>query len=337
MTPSTLELENGLRKAAVLLTSLPTDTAAGLLSRLSPRQVEAISIEIARLGSISGEERNTVIQQFAAANPSDQAMQLGGLDKATDLVRFALGDRAESMIEHLRFSVEEAPFSFLKDVDSQNLFTFIVDEHPQTIAVIVSHLPAQKAAAILAGLSPERQISVIHRIATMEVTNPEIIQEVQAGLSRRMANLMGQSFDAAGGVAKAAEILNVTDRSTERTLMDGLAQEDAELVEDIRRRMFVFEDVGKLSDRDIQQILKNVESSQWAMALKGASDQLKQKVFGNMSKRAATVLMEEMDYLGPVRLSSVEEVQQQIVNVVRKLEEAGTLTLQAADADEFVA
>ena len=226
------------------------------------------------------------------------------------------------------------PFGFLRQVDSQNLLTFIADEHPQTIALILSHLPPSYGAEVLSGLPAERQLAVVRRIATMGQTSPEIIREVERGLEQRMSSLMSQSFENAGGVATVAEVLNVTDRATERSLLENLAQEDPELVEEIRRLMFVFEDIAKFHDKDIQTVLKNVENSQWAMALKGASEVLKTKIMGNMSQRARDLLQEEIEFLGAVRLSQVEQVQQQIVDIVRRLEDAGELDLHADEAEE---
>jgi len=191
-----------------------------------------------------------------------------------------------------------------------------------------------QASAVISGLPSERQMSVVRRIATMGQTSPEIIHEVEKGLEHRMSSVMSQQFENAGGVAAVAEILNVIDRATERSLLENLAQEDPDLVEEIRRLMFVFEDITKFSDRDIQTILKNVESSQWAMAMKGASEELKQKVLNNMSKRAAALLQEEMEYLGPVRASNVEQVQQQIVDIIRRLEDAGDITVHANEEEE---
>jgi flagellar motor switch protein FliG len=212
--------------------------------------------------------------------------------------------------------------------------TFIIDEHPQTIALILCHVPPAQAADIISGLPADRQMSVIRRVATMAQTSPEIIDEVEKGLEHRMSSVMSQQFENAGGVAAVAEILNVIDRATERSLLENLAQEAPDLVEEIRRLMFVFEDIGKLGNREIQTLLKNVESSQWAMALKGASEDLKEKVLKNMSKRAADLLREEMEYLGPVRLSNVEQMQQQIVDVVRRLEDAGEITTHSDEEEE---
>jgi flagellar motor switch protein FliG len=323
-----------VRRAAVLLMSLPEEEAAKVLSKLTSKQVEAVSIEIAKLGDITGEEQQSVINDFADSTPTSLGGGKGGLDIARSLVERALGKNAGNTFDNVRQQIEALPFGFLQKVDSQNLLTFIIDEHPQTIALILSHLPAAQAADILGGLSSDRQLAVIRRVATMGQTNPEIIQEVEKGLERRMSSVMSQQFEKAGGVPTVAEILNITDRTTERTLLENLAQEDPDLVEEIRRLMFVFEDLTKFSDKDIQTVLKNIETSQWAMALKGASELLKQKVLGNMSQRAADMLREEMEYLGPVRLSNVEQTQQQIVDVVRRLEDSAEITMDALDADE---
>jgi flagellar motor switch protein FliG len=314
--------------------SLPQDDAAMLLSKLDARQVEAVSIEIARIGGTSMDERETVIREFAEANPASMMVEGGGLELAKSLVERALGSNASSTLDNVRQSIEAMPFGFLQKVDSQNLLTFILDEHPQTIALILSHLRPAQAADIIRGLPPDRQLAVTRRVATMGQTNPEIIQEVERGLESRMASVMSQQFKNAGGVASVAEILNVSDRSTERQLLENLAQEDPELVEEIRRLMFVFEDISKLSNKDIQSILKNVEISQWAMALKGASGELREKILSNMSSRAADLLREEIDFLGQVKLSDVEQTQQGIVDIVRRLEDAGELDLHPDEASE---
>lgn len=326
-----------LRKAAVLLMSLPQDDAAKVLSKLPPKQVELVSVEIAKIGLVSGEEQETAIKDFAEASPSAIGAGSGGLDLAKNLVERALGKNAGSTIESVRQQIEAMPFGFLQKVDSQNLLTFIMDEHPQTIALILSHLQASQAADIISGLPSDRQLAVVRRIATMGQTNPEIIHEVEKGLEHRMSSVMSQQFENAGGVEAVAEILNVTDRATERSLLENLAQEDPDLVEEIRRLMFVFEDIAKFSAKDVQTLLKNVENSQLAMALKGASEDLKQKILGNMSVRAADLLREEMEYLGPVRLSAVEQVQQQIVDVIRRLEDAGEITVSTGEeVEEFI-
>lgn len=325
---------NDMRKAAVLLMSLPEEEAAKLLGKLTPKQVELVTIEIAKIGAVTGEEQEAAIKEFADINPNSVSGGMGGFDLAKNLVERALGKNATGTMENVRQQIEAMPFGFLQKVDSQHLLTFIMDEHPQTIALILSHLPPAKGAEIISGLPSDRQLAVIRRVAHMGQTNPEIIHEVEKGLEIRMSSVMSQQFETAGGVESVAEILNVTDRATERGLLENLAQEDPDLVEEIRRLMFVFEDICKFASKDIQTVLKNVESSQWAMALKTASEELKQKILGNMSTRAAEMLREEMDYLGPVKRSAVEQVQQQIVDVVRRLEDSGEITVAAGDEVE---
>jgi len=322
-----------IRSAAVLLMTLPEDSAGELMAKLEPKQVEQVSIEIARSRSIAAEEQERVILEFTQANPALSGSG-GGLELAKSLIQKALGSNAAAVLSSMRQSIEAVPFGFLRNVDSQNLLTYIIDEHPQTIALIMSHLPASIGAEILAGLPDARRLSVVRRIATMGRTNPDIIREVEKGLERRMSSVMSQSFENAGGVQAVAEMLNVSDRATERSLMESLAAEDAELVDEIRRLMFVFEDVARFTDKDIQAVLKNVETSQWAMALKGASDALKEKVLKNMSERAAQTLREEMEYLGPAKRSVVETKQQEIVDVIRKLEDGGEIDLNGMNENE---
>ena len=326
-----------LEKAAIMLASLPQDDAITLLQRLDDVQAKAVAIEMAGLGRISADVQKQVFAEFETADPNAFGGEQGGRDKAMTLLTKAKSD-SKKMLDDVKQSIEALPFGFLRRIDPQNMMTFIMDEHPQTIALILSHLPPPYGAEIIAALPADRQLAVIRRIANMGQTSPAVIAEVEQGLESRMDSLMSQSYENAGGVPSVAEILNVTERATERTLLDSLAQEDPELVEEIRRLMFVFDDVCRLSDKDIQSVLKNVESAQWALALKGAKEELKDKVLGNMSKRAADMLLEEMDYLGPVRLSDVEAMQQQIVDVIRKLEDAGEITVGGAgdEEEEFI-
>ena len=325
---------SNIRKAAIVLMSLPQEEAAAILSRVDPKVVELVSIEIAKIGRFTSEEQEQAILQFAESNPHALGGSSGGLDVARSLLERALGKNAQSAVENVQHSVEALPFGFLKRVDPQHLLTFINDEHPQTIALILSHLPASYGAQIISGLSQERQLAVIRRIAHMGQTSPEIIEEVESGLENRMAAVVSQSFENAGGLPAVAEILNVIGRQNERTILENMAQDDAELVEEIRRLMFVFEDITKLSDKDIQSILKNVETGQWAISLKGSSEELKKKILGNMSQRAAAMLLEEIEYLGPIRLSEVESSQQQIVDVVRRLEDAGEIAVSSSTTEE---
>ena len=323
-----------IRKAAILLTSLPEEEAASVMGRLDAKQVEQVSIEIARLKSITADDQEQVILQFAESNPGSAGTDAGGLDRARSLVQMALGKNANDTLDNIRQSIEAVPFSFLRQIDSQNILTYIIDEHPQTIALILSHLPPSSSAAILSGLPPDRQLLVVQRIASMGQTSPEIIEEVERGLERRMSSVMSQSFENAGGVGAVAEMLNVSDRATERALLENLSQDDPELVEEIRRLMFVFEDIAKFNDKDLQTVLKNVENTQWALALKGASSELKEKIFGNMSQRAGEMLKEEMEFSGAVKVSVVESKQQEIVDIIRRLEDSGDLDLNAGGEEE---
>jgi flagellar motor switch protein FliG len=322
-----------LHNAAVVLMTLPEEEASALMSKLDPKQVEQVSIEIARTRSVAADEQDRVIKEFADASPTGGGRS-GGIEVAKTLMQKALGAGAAAALNNVRQSIEAMPFSFLRQVDSQNVLTYINDEHPQTIALILSHLPPSIGAEILAGLPEARRLAVVRRIATMGRTSPDIIREVEQGLERRMSSVMSQSFERAGGVEAVAEILNVSDRATERTLLDALRNEDPQLVEEIRRLMFVFEDVARFTDKDIQTVLKNVETTQWALALKGASDSLREKILKNMSERAAEMLREEMEYLGPVKRSAVEAKQQEIVDVIRGLEDGGEIEISMGEEEE---
>jgi flagellar motor switch protein FliG len=322
-----------LHNAAVLLMTLPEEEASQLLAKLEPKQAELVSIEIAKTRAVAADEQERVIKDFTESNPS-LGGRGGGLELAKTLIQKALGTGAAAALVNIRQSIEATPFGFLRHVDSQNLLTYITDEHPQTIALILSHLPANIGAEILAELPEQRRLAVVRRIATMGRTNPEIIREVEKGLERRMSSVMSQSFECAGGIEAVAEMLNVSDRATERSILESLTPIDPELVDEIRRLMFVFEDMSRFPDKDIQTVLKNVETSQWAMALKGASDTLKEKILKNMSERAAETLREEMEYLGPAKRSVVEAKQQEIVDVIRKLEDGGEIDLNAINEEE---
>mgnify|MGYP002622992585 CR=1 FL=1 len=322
-----------LQKAAIMLASLPQDEAIKLIGLLDDDQAKAVTIEMADLGRIPGDLQKSVFSEFEKADPNAFSGEHGGADKALALLSKAKSG-SKRMLDDVKQSIDAMPFGFLRRTDPQNMMTFIMDEHPQTIALILSHLPPAYGAEIIGGLPSDRQLAVIRRIANMGQTNPAVIKEVERGLESRMDSLMSQSFENAGGVPSVAEMLNVTDRATERALLENLAQEDPDLVEEIRRLMFVFDDVARLSDKDIQSVLKNVESAQWAMALKGAKDELRDKILSNMSKRAADMLLEEMEYLGPVRLSDVESMQQEIVDIVRGLEDAGEITVGGGEEEE---
>ncbi len=326
--------EPGLQRAAVLLMSLPNKAAAAVLSKLPPHYIEAITIRIAQLDSVGGDEQEIVMAQFLTSKASAVYASPGGLERAKELIKEALGRDSTVLIGNLQQAIEATPFSFVKKVDAQTLLQFVGEEHPQTIALLLSHLAANYAAEVLAGLTAEKQLDVIHRIATIGRASPEAVTELQNALEQRLSSMVSQQHATVGGVGSVAEILNVSERSTERAIMEALARDSAELSDEIRRLMFVFEDISKLADRDIQTLLKNVESSQWAMALKGASGALQEKVMQNMSTRAADNLREEMGYLGSVRVSEVESIQQKIVDIVRALEDSGEISRPSNETEE---
>lgn len=318
----------GVKKAAILLLTVDQDSAAEILKRLPPEAIEEVSREIASMGEIPKDFRKEVFKEFYNSALANRYLAEGGLEYAKALLRKALPDSdAERAIKQVTSQVQTTPFSFLQKAESENLLTFIQDEHPQTIALILAHIPAQKASEILVGLPSQKQIEVVKRIANMEQTNPEVIKEVEQGLAHRLSDIVSQTFEKAGGVDTVAEMLNLADRTTEKGIMEGLEAEDPDLVESIRRLMFVFEDVLLVNDKGIQSVLKEIENETLALALKTASEELKQKIFKNMSERAAQLIAEDMQYMGPVRVADVEQAQQKIVDVVRRLEDAGEIII----------
>jgi flagellar motor switch protein FliG len=318
----------GVRKSAILLLSLNQDQAAEILKRLPPEAVEEVSREIASLGEIAMGTRKEVFGEFYGLALANSYLSEGGLEYAKALLKKALPEAdAEKAIKQVTQQVATTPFSFLQKAESENLLTFIQDEHPQTIALILAHLNPTKASEILVGLPSQKQIEVVKRIANMEQTNPEVIKEVERGLEHRLSDIVSQTFEKAGGVDTVAEILNLADRSTEKGIMEGLEAEDPDLVESIRRLMFVFEDILLVNDKGIQSVLKEVDNTELSLALKTASEDLKEKIFKNMSERAAQLIKEDMQFMGPVRVSDVEAAQQKIVDIVRRLEDAGEIII----------
>ncbi len=329
------EALTGLRKTAVLMVSLDKATAAAILKQLDTEIVETITREVAGLGAVSDQARQRVIQEFHNLALARTYTETGGLNYARMLLSQSLDkEEADRIIRQIEHQFYSKPFTFLHKADTENLLTFIQDEHPQTIALILGHLTASKASEILSGLSPEKQVEVVTRISRMEQTSPEVIKEVERGLEHRLSGLMTDRLQRVGGVEAVAEILNHVDRSTEKGILEVLNEEDSELVEQIRRLMFVFEDVLLVNDKGIQSVLKEVETSDLVLALRTATDELKEKIFTNMSERAAQLIKEEMEYMGPVRLSDVEMAQQRIVDVVRRLEESGEIIISGRGGEK---
>lgn len=327
------ELE-GPTKAAIMLLAMGPENASAMLKHLPGEAVEEVTRELAGLGRVSDQLQGAVIEEFYSITMASRYADEGSLDYARDLLKEALDPKeAERVLQQIQTQVQKTPFSFLQRAESENLLTFIQDEHPQTIALILCHLSHHKAAEILVGLPMQKQIEVIKRIANMEQTNPEVIREVEKGLESRLSNMLMQSMEKAGGVPTVAEVLNLADRATEKSIMEGLEAEDPDLVEQIRRLMFVFEDIMLVNDKGIQAVLKEIDNEELSLALKTASPELAEKIFSNMSARAAEMIKEDMEFMGPVRVSDVETAQQRVVDVVRRLEEAGEVMIEGRGGD----
>ena len=329
---------DGLTKAAILLLTLEPAKASAILKSMATDSVEEVARELAGLGRVPVELQRAVVEEFYSTAVAMQYASEGSLDHAKQLLHNALDPQlAGKIMQQIQTQVQRTPFSFLQRAESENLLTFIQDEHPQTIALIVCHLPHHKASEILVGLPSQKQIAVIKRIANMEQTNPQVIRDVEKGLESRLSNVLVQSTEKMGGIPTVAEVLNLADRATEKTIMEGLEIEDPDLVEQIRRLMFVFEDILLVDDRGIQSVLKEVDNEELSLALKTASEELQNKILGNMSERAGALIREDMEFMGPVRVSDVETSQQRIVDIVRRLEETGEIIIQGrGDADLVV-
>lgn len=326
---------SGLHKAAVLVLALDQSTAATIMKKLRRESVEDITHEIATIDQVPPETRNRVVTEFYNLLLARHYVDIGGLPLARSLLEKTLpSDQARRIVEALEHQVHEQPFRVLQKTETDNLLMFLHGEHPQTIALVLTHLPATMASEILVGLESERQIEVIKRVANMDHTSPEVIKEVERGLEKRLAGLVSERFERTGGIKTVAEMLNLAGRATEKVIMEGLTEDNPDLVEEIRRLMFVFEDVIHVDDRGIQAVLKEVENEELALALRTASDELKERIFSNMSERAGQLIKEEMEYMGPVRVSDVESAQQKIVDIVRRLEDAGEIIISGKGGDK---
>jgi flagellar motor switch protein FliG len=327
------ELE-GMSKAAILLLSVGSEHAAAVMKFLPPEAVEEVTRELASLGRVPRHLQASVVEEFYNVSVASDKVGEGNLEFARALLKNSMDPKqAEKVLGQIQTQVQRKPFSFLQRAESENLLTFIQDEHPQTIALIICHMPHHKAAEIIGGLPMAKQLEVIKRVANMDQTNPDVIREVERGLESRLSSMLMQSMEKAGGVPTVSEILNLADRATEKSILEGLEAEDPDLVEQIRRLMFVFEDIKMVNDKGIQAVLKEVDNHELALALKTASEDLKNKIFGNMSERASGMIKEDMQYMGPVKVSDVEAAQQRVVDIVRRLEESGEVVIQGRGGD----
>ncbi|MDR1732626.1 MAG: flagellar motor switch protein FliG [Synergistaceae bacterium] len=324
-------------KIAVLMVALGNDIAADVYKQLDDATIELITLEIANLRKISPDLKLEVMKEAQEVLMAREFMARGGVEYARDVLERALGpERAQNLLTRITASLQVRPFDFMRHTDPQQILGFIQGEHPQTIALILSYLDAAQAAMIISGLPAVMQAEVSRRIAKMDRITPEVLREVERVLERKLSTVMGQDFTLAGGIDAVVAIINSADRTTERNIMEYLEENDPELAEEIKKRLFVFEDIIRLDDRSLQRVLREVEMKELGLALKGATEELRTKFFKNMSKRAAEMLQEDMDYMGPVRVKDVEEAQQKVVNVVRALEEAGEIVVAVGGEDELV-
>ncbi len=330
----------GLRKAAVLMVQLGAERSAPVLSAMRDSEVEEITAEIARLDSIDSALVDRVCGEFQEMMIAQRHYSRGGLDFAREVLEASLGaDKAREIMERLNASLTEMPFQFLRRADPRQILSFLQDEHPQTIALLLSHMNSEQAAIVLGSLQPNLQSDVAHRIAVMEQTSPETVRTVETIFERKLSSVLvqpGGEGSKVGGLGPLVEIINRSDRTTERLILESLEQRDPELAELIRAQMFIFEDIVHLDDKAVQLVLRQVEANDLATALKGVSEEVRQKVLTNMSERASENLEEEISMLGPVRLKTVEESQARVVQAIRQLEESGQIVIQRGSDDEFV-
>lgn len=328
---------SGTQKAAILLIALGPEKSSTIFKHLKEEEIEELTLEIANTRSVTPQVKEEVIDEFYQVCLAQQYIAEGGISYAKELLEKALGnEKALDVIGKLTASLQVKPFEFIRKTDAGQLLNFIQDEHPQTIALILSYLSAEQAALIVSALPPNRQADVAKRIAVMDRTSPEVIKEVEKVLESKLASLVNQDYTIIGGVDAVVDILNTVDRGTEKHIMETLEIEEPELADEIRKKMFVFEDILLLDDRAIQRVLRDVDNNDLGLALKGANEQVQTVVFNNMSKRLAVMIKEDMEFMGPVRMKDVEEAQQKIVNIIRKLEDSGEIVISRGGGDEIV-
>ncbi len=327
----------GRQKSAIFLITVGSEVSTEVFKHLKDNEIEMLTYDISQVEVIDSDERDRVLEEFQELMSARDFITMGGIDYARELLERALGtQRAGDIISKLTSNIQVRPFDFIRRTDPTHLFNFIQQEHPQTIALILAYLEPQKASVILGNLAPDVQSDVAKRIATMDRTSPDVLREVEIVLEKKLAALSSENYTLAGGIDNIVQVLNLVDRGTERSIVETLEEDDPELAEEIKKRMFVFEDIVLLDDRSIQKLLREVDGTELAKALKAVDTDVQDKIMRNLSKRAASLLKEEMEYMGPVRMKEVEECQQHIVSTIRKLEEQGEIVVSRSGEDEMV-
>ncbi len=325
------------QKAAVMLMALGPDVSGEVIKHLTDDEVEALTLEVARLDRVTADQRDATIGEFYEVAIAQEYIAEGGVEQARAVLKKAYGsERADEMIKKIVEAMQVVPFEFLKKADPSQVLSFIQDEHPQTIALILSYMPLHSAAQIVSKLPPEARVDVAARIAMMDQTPPEVLRRVESVLERKLSSVLNQEMTQAGGPKALVDLLNHVDRSTERLIIDSISESNPELAEQVKNMMFVFEDIVQLDDRAVQSILKEVDIKELATALKGTSKDVQDKVFKNMSERATGMLKEDMEFMGPVKLRVVEESQQKVVATIRRLEEAGELQIGRGGEEDIL-
>ena len=339
MAPREIEKLSGRRRAAALLITLGKEHSAEILRHLSDDDIERLTWEISAMGELKPEHRREVVEEFQEAAVARNVISLGGFEYAEELLRLALGeDKATELIDRLSATSPTVPFGFLRHLNVQQLVNFLGNEHPQTVALLLSFLQAEKAAQVLSTLDSEMAADVAQRIAMMDRANPEIVSEVEAVLRRKLSAVLqpARETTAVGGIEVLVNLLKKSNRMTEKTIIEALEDNEPELAEQIKKKMFVFENISVLDDRSIQRILREVEVRDLALALKATPDTVKECILRNMSARASAMLREDMEASGPVRLRQVEEAQQRVVEIIRRLDDAEEIVIARGGDDELV-
>jgi flagellar motor switch protein FliG len=327
----------GKQKAAILLISLGPDVSASVYKHLSEEDIEKLTLEISGVKKVETEAKEDILEEFHQIAIAQDYISQGGIGYAKTVLEKALGsEQATAIINRLTSSLQVKPFDFARRADAAQILNFIQNEHPQTIALILSYLDPQQAGQILSELPQEVQADIARRIAVMDGTSPEVISEVEAILERKLSATVTQDYTQTGGVEAVVEVLNGVDRSTEKTILDALEIQDPELAEEIKKRMFVFEDIVTLDGRSIQRVIRDCDNEDLLLSLKVSSDEVKEVVFRNMSNRMVETLKEEMEFMGPVRLRDVEEAQSRIVAVIRRLEDSGEIIIARGGGDDII-
>lgn len=328
---------SGREKAGLLLIAIGPEKSAKLFEHLKEDEIEELTLEIANVRKVTPQEKESVLEEFYQICLAQEFMSEGGINYAKEVLEKAMGtQKATDIINKLTASLQVRPFDFVRKADATQLLNFIQKEHSQTLALILSYLSPQQAGTILSALPQEKQADVAQRIATMESTSPEVIKEVEFVLEKKLSSMVTRDFATTGGIQSIVDILNSVDRTTEKFIMETLEIEEAELAEEIRQKMFVFEDILNLDSVYVQRFIREVENKELSVALKVAKEELKDLIFSNMSKRMAEMLKEDMEFMGPVRLKDVEEAQKKIVGIIRKLQDAGEIVISRGGGDEVI-